>query len=151
MSLKVFNLRCANEHMFEGWFASEDDYGTQKLRGLLTCPLCASDEIARTPSAPRLNFGAAAPSEPSEKTQAAVMPSTEQLQTMFLKMAREIAANTEDVGERFAEEARRIHYQEAPGRGFRGVTSKEEASALADEGIRVMPMPFADLLKGPVQ
>lgn len=151
MPLKVFDLRCENEHAFEGWFSSEADYCAQKERGLLICPMCTSAVIERTPSAPRLNFGAAAPVEASEKTQATVMPSTEQMQAMFLKMAREVVANTEDVGEQFAEEARRIHYKEAPDRGIRGVTSKEEAEALTDEGIRVMPMPFADLLKGPMQ
>lgn len=148
MSLKVYNLRCANEHAFEGWFSSENDYDTQCERGLLTCPMCASDRIERLPSAPRLNLGATAPAAPMQPT---VMPSAEQLQAMFVRMAREIAANTEDVGERFADEARRIHYQEAPDRGIRGLTSKEEAEALADEGIRVMPMPFGHLLKEPLQ
>ena len=153
MSLKVFNLRCANEHAFEGWFSSENDYYTQCERGLLTCPMCESARIERMPSAPRLNFGAVAPTgaaTPAAK-QHTVMPSAEQMQAMFVRMAREIAANTEDVGERFAEEARRIHYQEAPERGIRGVTSKDEAEALADEGIRVMPMPFGNLLKDRLQ
>ena len=79
------------------------------------------------------------------------MPTTEQLQSFFLKLAREIVANTDDVGESFPEEARRIHYKEAPERGIRGVTTKQEAEALEEEGIKVMPMPFAHLLKGPVQ
>lgn len=151
--MKVYNLRCANEHAFEGWFSSENDYDTQCERGLLTCPMCASDRVERLPSAPRLNLGATAPvSSPAPAPlQHAMMPSAEQLQAMFVKMAREIAANTEDVGERFAEEARRIHYHEAPDRGIRGVTSKDEAEALADEGIRVMPMPFGNLLKEPLQ
>jgi len=79
------------------------------------------------------------------------MPTPEQMQALFLMMAREIVAGTEDVGERFAEEARRIHYKEAPERGIRGVTSKDEADALEEEGISVMPMPFAHLLKDPLQ
>jgi hypothetical protein len=79
------------------------------------------------------------------------MPTQEQMQALFLKMAREIVANTEDVGERFAEEARRIHYKEAPERGIRGVTSRDEADALEEEGIKVVPMPFANLLKDPLQ
>ncbi|MCX8115609.1 MAG: DUF1178 family protein, partial [Burkholderiaceae bacterium] len=79
------------------------------------------------------------------------LPTAEQMQALLVKMAREIAANTEDVGERFAEEARRIHYREAPERGIRGVTSKQEAEALEEEGIRVMPLPFAHLLKDPLQ
>jgi len=79
------------------------------------------------------------------------MPTAEQMQTLFLKLAREIVANTEDVGEKFPEEARRIHYKEAPERGIRGVTSREEADALEEEGIKVMPVPLADLLKDPLQ
>ena len=94
------------------------------------------------------------PKEPAAKAAmpvAAALPTPAQMQAMFLRMAREVAASTEDVGERFAEEARRIHYKEAPERGIRGVASKDEAEALADEGIAVMPLPFGDLLKDPLQ
>jgi hypothetical protein len=88
---------------------------------------------------------------PAVVKQPAAMPTPAQLQAMFVKMAREVAANTEDVGERFAEEARRIHYDEAPERGIRGVASAEEARSLEDEGIKVMPLPFGHLLKEPLQ
>lgn len=145
MALKVYDLRCANDHLFEGWFASEQDFETQSERRLIECPLCASTEVRKTPSAARLNLGAQA--QPQE----AVLPTPQQWQAALLKMAREIAANTEDVGERFAEEARRIHYREAPERGIRGVTTREEAAALVDEGINVMPLPFGALLKEPLQ
>lgn len=147
MALKVFDLRCDSEHAFEGWFGSEGDFESQQARGLLECPLCGSKEIRRLPSAPRLNLGASA----VEPKQDAALPTAAQMQALLVKMAREIAANTEDVGERFAEEARRIHYREAPERGIRGVTSKQEAEALEEEGIRVMPLPFAHLLKDPLQ
>ncbi|MEW5879856.1 MAG: DUF1178 family protein [Pseudomonadota bacterium] len=145
--MKVFDLRCDSEHAFEGWFGSEGDFESQQARGLLECPLCGSKEIRRLPSAPRLNLGASA----AEPKQDAALPTAAQMQALLVKMAREIAANTEDVGERFAEEARRIHYREAPERGIRGVTSKQEAEALEEEGIRVMPLPFAHLLKDPLQ
>ncbi len=150
--MKVFNLRCEHDHAFEGWFASAEAFESQLAAGQVQCPLCDSTSITKALSAPRLNFGAEAPQQ--DRPQAAVptaMPTPEQLQALFLKMAREIVANTEDVGERFADEARRIHYKEAPERGIRGVTSKDEAEALEDEGIRVMPMPFAKLLKDPLQ
>ena len=68
-----------------------------------------------------------------------------------MKMARAVIANTEDVGERFAEEARRIHYREAPERGIRGVASPDEARELADEGIEVFSLSIPDALKEPVQ
>ncbi|MFN3565499.1 MAG: DUF1178 family protein [Burkholderiaceae bacterium] len=145
--MKVFDLRCDSEHAFEGWFGSEGDFESQQARGLLECPFCGSRQIRRLPSAPRLNLGASA----AEPKQEAALPTAAQMQALLVKMAREIAANTEDVGERFAEEARRIHYREAPERGIRGVTSRQEAEALEEEGIRVMPLPFAHLLKDPLQ
>jgi len=75
------------------------------------------------------------------------MPNEAAMRAMLAQMARHIVANAEDVGERFPEEARRIHYEEAPRRSIRGVASKEEADALEDEGIDVMQVPFADLVK----
>jgi len=144
--LKVFDLRCDQHHGFEGWFASAESFESQLAQGQLQCPICGSTRIARAVSAPRLNLGA----EPPQR-QVAAMPTAEQMQTLFLKLAREIVANTEDVGEKFPEEARRIHYKEAPERGIRGVTSREEADALEEEGIKVMPVPLADLLKDPLQ
>ena len=145
--MKVFNLRCDQDHAFEGWFASTDVFDAQLAGGQVQCPLCGSTAISKALSAPRLNLGA----EPPRERRAAAMPTAEQLQALFMKMAREIVANTENVGERFAEEARRIHYKETPERGIRGVTSREEADALEEEGINVMPMPFAGLLKDPLQ
>jgi hypothetical protein len=73
------------------------------------------------------------------------------MQAALLQVARHIQAHSEDVGERFPEEARRIHYDEAPKRSIRGVASRADAASLAEEGIEVMPLPFADLLKNPLQ
>jgi hypothetical protein len=145
--LKVFNLHCEQGHAFEGWFASAEAFDAQVAGGRVQCPVCGSTAISKALSAPRLNLGA----EPQQQRQVAAMPTSEQMQALFLRMAREIVASTEDVGEKFAEEARRIHYKEAPERGIRGVTSKDEAEALEEEGIKVMPMPFANLLKDPLQ
>jgi hypothetical protein len=79
------------------------------------------------------------------------MPNEAAMRAMLAQMARHIVANTEDVGERFPEEARRIHYEEAAKRSIRGVASREEAAALEDEGIEVMPLPFAEVLKNTLQ
>ncbi|MCA3221138.1 MAG: DUF1178 family protein [Burkholderiales bacterium] len=147
--MKVFNLRCDNAHTFEGWFASGDDLDAQRERGLLSCPVCNSVEVVKAPSAPYVGRAVAEPA-PAETgaaaRQTAIMPTPAQMQAMFMTMAREIARTTEDVGERFAEEARRIHYNEVPARGIRGTTTRQEAQALDDEGIAVMPIPFAHLL-----
>lgn len=149
MSIKVFNLRCDNAHTFEGWFASGDDLDAQRERGLLSCPVCNSVEVVKAPSAPYVGRAVAEP-VPAESgaagRQTAIMPTPAQMQAMFMTMAREIARTTEDVGERFAEEARRIHYNEVPVRGIRGTTTRAEAQALDEEGIGVMPIPFAHLL-----
>jgi hypothetical protein len=145
--MKVFNLSCDNEHPFEGWFASADDFDRQQEARLVECPVCGSHAVRKLLSAPRINKGALAPQD----KQPVAMPNDAAMQAMLLQMARHIQANSEDVGERFPEEARRIHYQESPKRSIRGLASPDEAASLADEGIEVMPVPFSDLLKNPLQ
>jgi hypothetical protein len=156
--MKVFNLACDNEHRFEGWFGSAEDYDSQLERGLLECPVCASRAIRKLPAAPRLNLSGATEKPPAPGgapagavTQPGAQPDPRAVQALFLKMARAIVANTEDVGERFAEEARKIHYREAPERGIRGTASTEQAQELADEGIEVFTLPIPAGLKEPVQ
>jgi hypothetical protein len=144
--MKVLNLRCANGHVFEGWFASEDDFLDQNGRGLLECPLCADKVVTRLPSAPRLNLsGAREPAPPAPPAQAA------DLQAAWLQAVRRLVAETEDVGDRFPEEARRIHYGEVPQRGIRGQATPEQREALREEGIETYALPLPPALKGPVQ
>jgi hypothetical protein len=150
--MKVLNLRCANGHGFEGWFASDEDYMAQNGGALIECPLCADKLITRLPAAPRLNLSgarepatAAVPTPPSQPPQAA------DLQAAWLATVRHLLANTEDVGSRFAEEARRIHYGETPQRGIRGQASAEDRAALQEEGIETMAIPVPRALDGPVQ
>lgn len=152
--MKVLDLQCAQSHGFEGWFGSEQDYASQLARGLVTCPMCGDNNITKKLSAPRLNLGhTSAPVDNKEPRQEVVATSDTQtaLQAAWLGMARRILANTEDVGERFAEEARRIHYGETEHRGIRGQASRSETEALADEGIEVMHLALPELLKGPLQ
>lgn len=138
----VYNLMCEHQHLFEGWFTSAEDYDRQIAQKLLTCPVCSSQQISKQLSAPRLNL---AQSE-------TIQESAQQLvQAEMLRLMRQWVDKTEDVGERFAEEARRIHYQEAPERGIRGVASREEVRALLEEGIEVMPLPIAEMAKQKLQ
>jgi hypothetical protein len=154
--MKVLNLRCANGHGFEGWFGSDEDYMDQNGRGLVECPLCADKVITRMPSAPRLNLSgardpaavAAAPSAPAPPPQP---PQPADLQAAFFKAVREMMQRTEDVGTRFPEEARRIHYGEAPERGIRGKASAQEREALREEGIETFALPVPPGLEGPLQ
>jgi hypothetical protein len=146
--MKVLNLQCPHKHVFEGWFGSEDEFQGQLERGLVECPICGDTSIGKLPSAPRLNLGAAEPATPKRDV---MTTSDTAMQAKWLQMVRHVLANTEDVGERFAEEARRIHYGESEERSIRGQASQEETEALLEEGIGVMPLPVPKALKGPVQ
>ena len=139
--MKVYNLTCEHDHRFEGWFSSEEDFKVQCEAHLIACPVCDNHSVKKLPSAPRLNLSGV------QETKADVM----HVQKQFLEMVRNIVANTEDVGERFAEEARRIHYNEAPQRSIRGVVTVQEFEALAEEGIDALPLPLSDSLKQPLQ
>ncbi len=154
----VLDLACARDHRFEGWFASADEFDSQCARSLVQCPVCASQEVRRLLSAPRLNLARAG--DPAPKLPVPVPapggspPSAEVAEAMharLLQMARMIVQQTDDVGERFAEEARRIHYREAPARGIRGVASPGEVAELGDEGIEVFAFPIPDAAKNPLQ
>jgi len=155
--MKVLNLRCEQDHAFEGWFASEHDFLDQAKRGAVQCPLCGDAGVTRLPSAPRLNLsGARAPAQaaaeppaavPAERTAGHAQPAT--LQAMWLQAVAQVMKSTEDVGERFPEEARRMHYGEITPRGIRGQASAQQRAELADEGIEVMQLPLPEALKGP--
>jgi len=141
--MKVLDLQCPHGHRFEGWFASADDFESQQSRKLVECPMCGANEVSRLPSAPRLNLSGAV------QTEAPAAPN--ELQARVMRALREVLEKTENVGDRFAEEARRIHYNEAPARNIRGVTTPEDARALVEEGIEVMPLPVPAVLKEPLQ
>ena len=147
MPMKVLNLQCSHSHTFEGWFASEDDFRGQLERGLVECPVCEDTHITKMLSAPRLNLGAG---KEEPKQQVATTPDPA-LKAQWMKMVRHVMANTEDVGERFPEEARRIHYGETEERAIRGQASREQTEALLEEGIGVVPLPIPKGLKGPLQ
>lgn len=156
--MKVLNLRCAHDHGFEGWFASEADFVDQNARGVVECPMCGNQQVTRLPSAPRLNLsGAREPAMPAVAASSAPVPATvveptsAQMQAMWLQAVQQVLKTTEDVGERFPEEARRIHYGETEQRGIRGQATQDERQALRDEGIEVMAIPVPLALKGPLQ
>ncbi|MGQ0709859.1 MAG: DUF1178 family protein [Rhodoferax sp.] len=163
--MKVYNLRCQLGHSFEGWFGSEQDYADQSERQLLACPFCDSTSVQKTPSAPRLNLRstgsqdnppAPVASEPpgpqtaASKGEVANMPPHPWMQR-WLELSRQVVRETEDVGERFAQEARRMHYGEAQSRGIRGQASATEVDALLDEGIEVLPMLLPAAAKATLQ
>ena len=139
--MKVFDLHCPLDHVFEGWFASEEDFRSQLDRGLVECPMCGSKELRKGLSAPRLNLG----SQPAAAAPAPVPDEADRrklhaLQAAWLEVSRKIAAKTEDVGERFAEEALRMHKGEEPERPIRGQATPQQAMELLEEGVPVMPL-----------
>lgn len=152
MALKVYDLACGQGHLFEGWFGSQEDYANQQARGLLQCPLCGSTQIERRLSAPRLNVsgataaitgdsGAADTAASGSAQSALATPEGQALQAEALRRMREFVRSMDNVGPRFAEEARRIHEGELPERPIRGTATPEERQSLADDGIGIMPIP----------
>jgi hypothetical protein len=133
-----YSLQCEQTHGFEGWFASSEDFDRQKAQGLVTCPYCDSKNVNKMLMAPNVTTG-----RQKDKTQAVAMDTMRRDMITKIKDAvKEIRANAEDVGERFPEEARKIHYGETEARGIIGQATPDEAQALTEEGIEVAPLPF---------
>jgi hypothetical protein len=130
----VFDLRCTGHgHVFEGWFASSEDYESQRSRGLVTCPICNAGEVEKAPMAPNVAVkGNSAPDPAAVKKALAEMAD---LQKRMLE-------KSDFVGDRFPDEARAIHLGEAEARAIHGRATREEARNLTDEGIPVAPLPF---------
>jgi hypothetical protein len=180
--MKVLDLQCSQQHSFEGWFGSEDDFQSQLTRGLVQCPLCGNADIIKKLSAPRFNLGKTAAPTAQKTTEAksetaagtslasTVLVTQDQttqplqstqrppmspevaavMQAAWMDMAKHVMANTEDVGNSFASEARKIHYGEADERAIRGHATQDQTMELIEEGIDVMPLPIPESLKRPL-
>jgi hypothetical protein len=134
----IFDLACQNGHCFEGWFRSREDFDSQLAASLVACPQCGSPEIRRVPSAVHL----ARPGPGSAPAAEVPIPGRRaDAFAVFRQLTEMLLANCEDVGARFAEEARKIHYVEAPERSIRGEASAAEYEALREEGIEVFRWP----------
>jgi len=147
----VVDLICEHEHRFEGWFACSDDIESQQKRGLLICAICGSREMRRLPSAPYLQRSgvgdvrddqAETSTEPS--TPQTIQPhETRHLLRLLVQKLQESAAQSEDVGEDFPVEVRRIHFGDAEERAIRGLATAQDVAALLEDGISVLPLPIA--------
>lgn len=149
-AMKVLDLECALGHCFEGWFGSEADFAKQHDQSMVQCPICGETSVTKKLSAPRLNLMAGRGSHLGT-TPVGVELESDAMTRAWFEVARAIVANTTDVGSRFAEEARRMHYQEADERNIRGTTTADEVHALLDEGIDVMPFVMPEQMKNPLQ
>ena len=133
----VFDLICRDQHRFEGWFASGEEFASQKGRGLLECTVCDGAHVEKLPAAKIRKQPEPTASGPSDAGQPA---KSDQIDVS--RIIDYILAHSEDVGRNFAEEARKIHYQETPQRSIRGVASRTEAEDLHEEGIQVFSLPI---------
>lgn len=138
-----YSLTCDKEHEFDGWFGSSAEFDKQAKRGLVECPVCGSIKVHKALMTPGV------PAKSNRKNDAQAVkalhaPADPKLQAM-MQMVRElreqVEANADYVGDRFAEEARRIHYGEEDPRGIYGEATLKEAAELHEEGIDVLPLP----------
>jgi hypothetical protein len=147
-----YRLRCEKRHEFEAWFSNSAAFDRQARRGLVTCPRCGSAKVAKALMAPSVAKGgrrrraekAPEPAPPPQQAPAAThrVAAHGELAAAMRKLRAEVEAKSEYVGPRFPEEARKIHYDEAPARGIHGEATREEAQALAEEGIEFFPLPI---------
>jgi hypothetical protein len=149
--MRVYDLQCELDHRFEGWFASAEEFDRQVAVDLVACPFCNTRRVVRVPSAPRLNVGAVDHSSESDMQQGLPLKSSprdsrgpsvpiDPPSGHHLEIIRRILASTENVGRRFAEEARRIHYGECEPRAIRGHTTTQEAAELREEGVEFVAL-----------
>lgn len=133
-----YSLICENAHDFEGWFSESADFDRQKESGFLACPVCGSLDISKVLMAPSISTA-----RHKEKIGAlAVNEAQKEAAAKLKEIIASIRANSEDVGERFPEEARKIHYGETEARGIIGQASLNEVNSLIDEGIEIAPLPM---------
>ncbi|MGQ9724014.1 MAG: DUF1178 family protein [Tepidimonas sp.] len=150
--MKVLDLACSHGHVFEGWFASEEEFRAQCERGLIECPVCGDRAIEKRLSAPYVQTRRADEPQQQRRAGGADGQALEaEWQARLLQVLRALVQDSEDVGERFAAEARAMHYGEIEARNIRGVTTPDEAAALIEEGVTIVPLPDSPLLKGPLQ
>lgn len=143
----VYDLACTEGHRFEGWFGSSADYEDQRARGLLMCPSCGSAQVAKAPMAPAVPAKGNQRQEvrPPESRPMANTPMPPEVQKALAALAKaqaEALKNSTWVGDKFAEETRKMHYGERDEVPIHGQASLAEAKALIEEGVPVAPLPF---------
>jgi hypothetical protein len=144
-----YKLQCDGDHTFDAWFANSAAFDKQAKRGLVTCPQCGSSKVEKCIMAPnvgtkgnkKVDASPAVPMKAANTDAAQQSPSFTELRALMRRMREEVEAKSEYVGEKFAEEARKIHYEEAEARGIYGEASVEEARELHEEGVEFFPLP----------
>jgi len=136
-----FGLSCENDHDFDGWFGSSEEFESQQKRGLVTCPACNSAKVSKSLMAPNVSTSR----KKESRSEAVALATGHQVQSEMMEKLREmrdeIVKNSDDVGEKFPEEARKIHYGEVESRGIYGQAAPDDVKELVDEGINIAPLP----------
>ena len=131
-----FSLACQHDHDFEAWFRSNDDFESQKKRGFVECPECGSNKVEKALMAPAVSTGR------KRERMALAMGEAQKRAVAELKaLSQRMRENADYVGDRFAEEARKIHFGETDPRGIYGEATPEEARSLAEDGVEFLPIP----------
>ena len=139
-----YALNCDHGHEFESWFPSSSAYDKQAKRGLLSCPQCGSAKIDKAIMAPRLSGTnrEAPPEARAPKNQVAMLsPQEREIRTKLKELRDHLTKNAENVGQKFPEQARKMHYGEIEHRSIYGEANLAEAKELIEEGIDVHPLP----------
>lgn len=131
-----FSLHCDQAHDFEGWFRSNDDFDTQKKRGFVECPSCGSSKVEKALMAPAVSTG-----RKKEKMALAMGEAQKRAMAELKALSQKMRDNADYVGDKFAEEARKIHFGETAARGIYGEATADEAKGLIDDGVEFMPIP----------
>ncbi len=131
-----YSLHCANDHNFDAWFRNAEAYETQHKRGIVTCPVCGSDGVGKALMAPAL-----AKSGEAKVPLSIGHPQQAEIRQAMLALRNKVLTEAEDVGDKFAEEARKIHFKEVDARGIYGEATREEVAGLVEDGVDFMPIP----------
>jgi hypothetical protein len=131
-----YSLSCRNGHSFDAWFANAAAFDSQQARGLVNCAICGIADVDKAVMAP-----AVARTDKGKVALGSVQPEAAQLREMLRQYRRKVMSEADYVGDRFADEARKIHFDEVEARGIYGEATRDEVVALAEEGIEFMPLP----------
>ncbi len=131
-----FSLHCDRDHEFDGWFRNGDEFETQKKRGFVSCPACGSSKVYKALMAPSVSTG-----RKREQIALAAGETQRKMLAQLREMTKQVRENADYVGDKFAEEARRIHFGETDPRGIYGEASVDEVKGLLEDGVEVMPLP----------
>jgi hypothetical protein len=131
-----FSLACDHDHDFDAWFRNNDDFDKQQKRGLVSCPVCGSSKVEKALMAPSVQTA-----RKREKVALSIGAEQKQLMGKLKELTDKLKENADYVGDKFPEEARKIHFGEADPRGIYGEASREEVKELLEDGVEIMPLP----------